>query len=84
MDTKKALIKSAACWEQLAAEDEAAALWDRTRGADMSAPGQSAGDHRARAARRAATALRLEAATGRPHCTLCLESHPNHLHTHQL
>lgn len=76
--TTDELIASAEHWERLAAEAEDLAAWDRAHGIDLSSPGASPGDHRARSYRVTAQALRLEATTGRPHCTNCLGDHPNH------
>lgn len=66
MDEK--LIESAEHWESLAAAAERGAAWDRERGLDLSMPGSSPGDHKARLFRRSARALRLEYETGIPHC----------------
>jgi hypothetical protein len=55
-------------WERLADEAERAAAWDRERGYDLSLPGQSPGDHRARLYRNTAKSIRLSDATGVPHC----------------
>jgi hypothetical protein len=57
-------------WEQYARESADSAAWDRARGIDLSPPGCSPGDHRARTAQQVAQSLRLEASTGTPHC-LC-------------
>jgi hypothetical protein len=70
-------------WLALATEEEKQAAWDRERGIDLSKPGCSAGDHRARVYRRTAEALQLERETGRPHCSACLGDHPNHHHGHR-
>jgi len=70
-------------WERLASEAEAQAAWDREHGIDLSMPGSSPGDHRARVFRRTAEALRRELQTGRPHCSTCLGDHPNHHHPHR-
>lgn len=70
-------------WERLADEDEAMAEWDRDHGIDRSPPGQSAGDYRAASYRAIAKVLRLEAATGKPHCSICFGDHPNHHHAHR-
>ncbi len=80
--TANECLLSAAHWDRIALDDEAAAEWDREHGIDMSSPGQSPGDHRARRARACAESLRLEAATGREHCTECLGAHANSLHPH--
>lgn len=80
---KKASIAAAEHWERLARESEDQARWDREHGIDLSQPGGAAGDHQARMFRRTAEALRLEAKTGRPHCSLCLGDHPNHQHPHR-
>lgn len=74
---------SAERWERLADEAAAQAQWDRDHGIDLSAPGTSAGDYKAATYRRTAKALRLEAETGRAHCSLCLKDHPNHHHGHR-
>ena len=74
---------SAEHWERLADEAAAQAQWDRDHGIDLSKPGLSAGDYRAAIYRRTAQALRLEAATGKAHCSLCLKDHPNHHHGHR-
>ena len=74
---------SADHWEGLADEAAAQAWWDRDQGIDLSKPGLSAGDYRAATYRRIAQALRLEAATGKAHCSLCLKDHPNHHHGHR-
>ena len=76
-------LESAEHWERLATEAEDQARWDRDHGIDLSNPGSSAGDHRARMYRRTAEALHLEAKTGRPHCSECLGDHPNHSHGHR-
>ena len=76
-------LASAEHWERLANEDEERARWNRARGIDLSSPGSSAGDCRAREFRRVAEALRLEAKTGRPHCSSCMGDHPNHQHPHR-
>lgn len=81
--TKVELAASIEHWEKLATEAEAQARWNRDRGIDLSAPGCSAGDHRAQTYRRCAEALRREAQTGRPHCSTCLGDHPDHHHGHR-
>lgn len=83
MSDQASLVESAEHWERLADEAEAKAKWDRDLGIDLSLPGCSAGDYRARDFRRTAEALRLEAATGRPHCSSCLGPHANHHHPHR-
>ena len=77
------VLESAEHWERLAVEAEDQARWNRDHGIDLSNPGSSVGDHRARMYRRTAEALHLEAATGRPHCSACLGDHPNHHHGHR-
>ena len=67
-DGDGALESAAHWWESLADYAERKAAWDRGIGVDLSAAGQSAGDHRARTFRTVAKALRLEAATGLHHC----------------
>jgi hypothetical protein len=74
---------SAEHWERLAVESEQLAAWDRERGIDLARPGSSAGDHRATTYRATAKALRLEAETGRPHCSSCFGAHANHQHGHR-
>jgi hypothetical protein len=66
------LLSSAEHWEALAASAEGMAKWDRDHGIDLSAPGQSVGDHQAEVYRRCARTLRLEHETGTPHC-MCHE-----------
>lgn len=68
MTNVEVCIKAAEGWEAGADEAESMAAWERATGLDMSAPGQSPGDHRARSARNCAQTLRLEALTGLPHC----------------
>ena len=60
-------------WEALAVAAENEAARDRAAGRDLSQPGQSPGDHRARSYRRLVEALRLEASTGIHHCSCCLK-----------
>jgi len=55
-------------WDALANEAESMAAWNRGRGLDLSAPGKSAGDHRARTYRACAAVMRLEMETGVGHC----------------
>ena len=61
-------LKSAEHWEKLANDAESMATWEREHGIDLSAPGQSTGDHNARIYRKCAKSLRLEAETGTAHC----------------
>lgn len=65
---RRELLDSARHWERLADEAERQAAWDRDRGIDLSAPGASAGDFKARSYRSTARTLRLHAKTGVPHC----------------
>jgi len=81
--TKTEILNAAEHWERIADDEERLAAWDRKQGVDMSFPGQSPGDHRASAFRATAKALRLEAETGKPHCSVCFQDHPNHLHMHR-
>ncbi len=60
--------QSARHWEKLATSAEEMAAWDRDVGLDMSLPGQSVGDNRARLYRRTAQAIRITARTGVHHC----------------
>ena len=83
MTSKEQLTASIEHWCRLASEAEDQAAWDRTHGIDLSSPGSSPGDHRARTYRRTAEALQLELKTGRPHCSACLGDHPNHQHGHR-
>ncbi len=76
------LIAAAEHWEQLAAAEDERAKWNRDHGRDLSKPGLSPGNYRAETYRRTARALRIEAETGRPHCSQCFGDHPNHLHPH--
>ena len=80
---RNAAAASADHWERLAVEAEDQARWDRDHGIDLSKPGLSPGDYRAATYRHTAKALRLEAVTGRPHCSLCFKDHPNHHHGHR-
>jgi len=82
-DQANLIIASAEHWERLADEAEARARWNRDHGLDLSNPGGSAGDHQAETYRHTAKALRLEAATGRPHCSSCFGAHANHHHSHR-
>lgn len=70
-------------WERLASEAEDLAKWNRDNGFDLSLPGMSVGDYNAEVYRRTAQALRLQAETGKEHCSICLGAHPNHLHMHR-
>ncbi len=65
---KELCLESASHWDVLASEAESFAEYDRNNGIDMSPPGQSPGDYRARQFRRCADALRLELETGKEHC----------------
>ena len=67
-----ALLSSAEHWDAIAASAEEMAKWDREHGIDLSARGQSVGDHQAETYRRCARTLRLEHATGIEHC-MCHE-----------
>ena len=69
---KAELLKAAAQWETVADAAELMAKFDRDHGYDLSKPGESAGDHRAKQSRRCARTLRLEVETGQPHC-MCHE-----------
>ena len=68
MENERGCIASAEHWERLAEEAQRMAAWDRSRGIDLSAAGQSPGDHKARVYLAVARSLRLEAKTGVPHC----------------
>jgi len=61
---ERALLESAAHWQRLATDAERRAAYDREQGRDLSAPGHSAGDHRARTWRRVSRRLRAAALTG--------------------
>ena len=80
--TKEMLTEVAAHWEKLAANEIEQAKWDREHGLDFSLSGHSPGDYRAESFLRTAKAIRLEIATGRAHCSICLGSHANHEHMH--
>lgn len=67
------LISAAHHWEEYADSAERMAAWDRRIGIDLSEPGQSAGDHKARQARAVANAHRKEAETGIAHCVCHLK-----------
>lgn len=74
----QALQEAADHWESLAVSQEDMAEHDARLGHDVSA------HHvRAESYRRTAESIRLELKTGRPHCSMCLGDHPNHLHMHQ-
>lgn len=66
--------EAAAHWESLALDQERYA----TDGLVLPAIAQS----RATMYRQVAKALRLEAETGKPHCSICFGNHPNHQHGH--
>jgi hypothetical protein len=72
--------ESAAHWEALATNEDAMA--DHYDSIGRPYGDTSSYRHRAACYRRTADALRLEAATGKPHCSVCLGDHPNHLHMH--
>lgn len=65
----KDLEADALHWEDLATQAETTAAYERTIGLDLSTPGSSVGDNKARTYRATAQALRLEAQTGIPHCS---------------
>lgn len=65
-------------WTHLAETEEAEAARLERLGKPYGST--SAYDHRARSYRDTAHALRLEAETGKPHCSICFQDHPNHLH----
>lgn len=68
------LIAAANHWETLADQEEAMAKWDSEHGyGDVQVYKRHAETYR-----RTAKSLRLEAGTGKPHCTNCLGDHPNH------
>ena len=69
METK---IESALHWEKLADQAKNQAAWDREHGIDLSLPGQSPGDHKARTYLQQARLLRAEAASGEEYC-MCHE-----------
>jgi hypothetical protein len=78
--TKGELVAVADHWDAIAASDEAMAAWNRDHGRDLSKPGESPGDHKAATARRTAKSIRLEAETGKVHCSMCLGAHAEHEH----
>jgi len=73
--------ESAAHWEALAASEIAMA--DHYDSIGRPYGDTSAYRNRAATYRDTAKALRLEAATGRPHCSVCFGDHPNHQHGHR-
>ena len=75
------LAAIAAHWAQLAVEQDQQADWEISQGYPYG--NIETYRHRANTYRRTAEVLMLEAKTGRPHCSLCLGDHPNHLHMHQ-
>lgn len=73
--------EAAAHWEALAVSEEGMADYEDSIGRPY-------GDttvyrNRAETYRQTAKALRLEADTGKPHCSVCFGDHPNHLHGHR-
>lgn len=74
MTRKEPLTESIAHWERIAKEAEDAAKWDRDHGYDLSLPGSSPGDHRARTYRNMAEALRIQEKTGVEHCACHLKT----------
>lgn len=71
---RQELIDGAIHWEALADREDEQADWDHAHGyGDV-----TSFRNRAKLYRRTAKSLRLEAETGRPHCTNCLGDHPNH------
>lgn len=74
----KGAIEAAEHWERVAADEMARAEIETARGSNIDAFVVRAASYQ-----NVARCLRLEAATGRPHCTICLKDHPNHLHMHQ-
>lgn len=73
------IIKSAEHWESLASAEERRVLREQDLGIQPKS-GSIAGLNKAATYRQTAKALRLEAATGKVHCTICLGDHPNHKH----
>jgi hypothetical protein len=73
-ENRKACLKAAREWNDLADAVESMGMWDRLQGIDLSPPGAGPSDHKARVYRQCARSLVLEAETGMPHCTchLCL------------
>ena len=80
IDARSALIASAEHWERIANDRVAQAEWDRQHLGGDPIPSAIA---YARTCRQTARALRLEAQTGKPHCSECLGDHPNHEHAHR-
>ncbi len=78
--TRGELIAVADHWDAIADSAEAKAVWDRAHGFDLSEPGKSPGDYQAGTYRRTAESIRLEAETGKVHCSMCLGAHANHEH----
>jgi hypothetical protein len=72
--SKEETLAAADHWERLAAAEDDMAEWDAAHGYGD----QSAKRNKAKSYRRTAKSLRLEAETGKPHCTVCLGAHPNH------
>jgi len=66
--TKEKALEAARGWEEYADQVESQTQWNRSQGIDLCPPGLSPGDHKAKAARDCAKALRLEAETGVLHC----------------
>lgn len=65
-------------WEELADNEESEAARLERLGRPYGCT--SAYRHRAKTYRDTVRALRLEAETGKPHCSVCFQDHPNHLH----
>jgi hypothetical protein len=74
------LIASADHWEALAKSQDDMADWEESIGRPYG--DTSSYRYRAQVYRTSARVLRLEAETGKPHCSMCLGDHPNHLHMH--
>jgi hypothetical protein len=74
-------LESAKHWEQLAAKEIEMAKWYESNGLPYG--DVSSYYHRAETYTRTAKVLFMEAETGKPHCSLCLGDHANHLHPHR-
>lgn len=73
-------LAAAEHWERLAVEQDAQADYEDGNGRPFG--DTSSYRHRAQCYRTTERALRLEAETGKPHCSICCGDHPNHLHMH--
>lgn len=74
-------LEAADHWDALAGYNEEMAAWERDQGLDLSPPGQSPGDHRAKTYRACAASMRLQVETGVGHCLCHLKPYKDCLKT---